>query len=342
MLRRKYPSWTDSSVWRRRAFTLVELLVVVGLILLVTAMGLYFVPSINNEQRATQAGTQLQQWIEITKQRAARDRAPRGIRLLPGTANNYQVTQLVYTEQPPDFWLGAGSTFSTGFSPAPPNGSGLPVVNFVGGTTTLTGGRGMPKNFLPNVPPPKGTKDPNAGRYPVQPGDRIALGGSEEIHSILAVSDTLQLTLVPPPPAGVGYATSTFINATQYRIIRQPRSIGDDPLQMPANIIIDCATRNVAGNVYDLQPYMQTQGYIDIMFSPDGRVIGQLAGLDKIILWVRDVTVFGGPGESPVQGDPALVCVYPRTGLVAAYPVDTFNSNTNPYLNTTTGRRSSQ
>jgi prepilin-type N-terminal cleavage/methylation domain-containing protein len=353
------PSLALQAGWNtpRAAYTLVELLVVIGIILVLAGMALYLVPSISSQQQATQAGTQLQQWIEIAKQRAGRDRAPRGIRLLPGTPNSMFVTQLEYIEQPPDFWLGPGSTFTTGVSAT----SGLPIVTFTGGTTTLSGGVGNPGKFLPNVPAPLGKPNPNAGSYPVQPGDRIALGSSEETHTILAVSNVMfnpakgininEITLVPPPPpmppgytntaiaCGLvppfsGYTPSSFTSASQYRIIRQPRTIGDDPLQMPANIVIDLTAR---GFGYDLT--MQAPG-IDLMFAPDGRLIGPLAAYDKIILWVRDTTVPDG------QNDPALVCIYPRTGLVAACLVDEayFISGgaATPYTFTANGRRSSQ
>ena len=39
--------------------------------------------------------------------------------------------------------------------------------------------------------------------------------------------------------------------------------------------------------------------------------------------------------------DPTLVCIYPRTGLIAAHPVDIANLGTNPYTFTVSGRRSS-
>jgi hypothetical protein len=228
--------------------------------------------------------------------------------------------------------------------------------------------------------------------------------------------------VAPVTVQALGYASS------QYRIIRQPRPIGDDPLQMPANIIIDLFPRLVQQGSYDLVPLttvvpknisagtqtvtpvsmpsnitvganlligvgpsqeivtalavtgttftakftfahavapfiftqppavpvivlppnqnpagLPYQGYLDIMFSPDGRVLGPLAGYDKIILWVRDVTVVGAAVDpAPAQNDPALVCIYPRTGLVAAHPVDSYLMNLSPYTFTTTGRRSSQ
>src|SRR5437868_2093965 len=86
------------SCGRRHGFTLVELLVVMGLLLVLAALAVMIIPSISNDQRATQGATQLQQWLEIAKQRAMRDRAPRGIRLVPGSIAG-QITELEYIEQ---------------------------------------------------------------------------------------------------------------------------------------------------------------------------------------------------------------------------------------------------
>jgi hypothetical protein len=63
-------------------------------------------------------------------------------------------------------------------------------------------------------------------------------------------------------------------------------------------------------------------------------VVNNLAAYDKIILWVRDINVADG------QGDPTLVVVYPRTGLIAAQPVDVTFITTSPYTFTSSGQRS--
>src|SRR5436309_2213860 len=96
----------------RAGFTLVELLVAIGLLLILMTLAVLIIPSINNAQQSTQAGTQLQQWLEIAKQSAMRDRAPRGIRLLRGQGglNPQQVTDLEFLEQPPDLYLGSVTT----------------------------------------------------------------------------------------------------------------------------------------------------------------------------------------------------------------------------------------
>jgi prepilin-type N-terminal cleavage/methylation domain-containing protein len=428
----------------RGGFTLIELLVVIGLILVLMSMGMFLVPSINSEQQATQAGTQLQQWLEIAKQRAGRDRAQRGVRLLLNGTNALQVTQLEYIEQPPDFFFGT-DTSGAGFAPNintsgvnnnPTTPGIVSRARCVADPTTTAFGPNTyfirfemfdsstppPNNVTPMqpTPAPKSLTLPRnlnakGAIAPVQPGDHLEFGG--QIYLIVGPVPTPNPPNASPSPSdtlivmselNTSVGLKTGFASTQYRIIRQPRPIGDDPLQMPANIIIDLMPRGLG---YDLVPPttavksqilagLQTitplsmQGittgtrlligaglasgpdaetvtvqsvtatgfvaqfanahpppssviivpaYLDILFSPDGRVLGPMAAYDKIILWVRDVTVQGAPGDPPpCQKDPALVCIYPRTGLVAAYPVDTYLVNSNPYTNTITGRRSSQ
>jgi prepilin-type N-terminal cleavage/methylation domain-containing protein len=297
----------------RAGFTLVELLVSITLILVLAGLAILFIPRINEGQNNTRAATQLQQWINIAKQMAAKDRAPRGIRLLPGKTNIVQVTDLEYIEEPEPYTLGAVAFTGGGSgylnlktqSTATVNAAGT-TVNFTNNSRLLTGGFTTP------------------GEYPVQPGDYLELAGVPyKINTINANGTRLTLTTAAP----------ASLVTTNYRILRQPRPIGDDPLQMAENIIIDLTPRGIAGGKYDL-PAPGTVG-LDILFAPDGRVIGSLAVYDQIILWVRDVTLADG------LGDPALVVIYPRTGLIAVHPVDTTNLTTSPYTFTTTGRRSS-
>jgi prepilin-type N-terminal cleavage/methylation domain-containing protein len=493
----------------RSGFTLVELLVVMGLILLLLTLVLYLVPTLQTEQQATQAGTMLQQWIEIAKQRAARDRAPRGIRLNLNGANSLQVTQLEYIEQPPDFFFGTNNTVAGYASSIGVNGGPNP------GVVSRARSVYIPPALRPNTntywikfemfdpqtlqctdlfqpPPPIGSpfalpRDLQAkgAIAPVQMLDHLEFGGN--VYLVLGIApkppkynvqstDTLIVaseqnanvglkvpsvppasitinSIIPPGvqtvtpsamPAEIGVGATVMVDAgtpfaecvtvtgvtpqsftamfkqhptspvsmtvlgyasTQYRIIRQARPIGDDPLQMPANMIIDLYPRGlgydlvplltvvkanifpglrtvtpqsmntimvgtrlqigsgpsaetvtvlgVTGTTFTAQftgahpgtaaapiPVIALPPYFDILFSPDGRVLTTLATYDKIILWVRDVLAQGAPGDPPpAQNDPALVCIYPRTGLVAAFPVDTYLVNSNPYTFTNIGRR---
>src|SRR5262245_31535198 len=66
----------------RGGFTLIELVVVMTLILALAAITVAFLPKVQESQRASTGADHLQGALLIAKQRALRDQAPRGLRLL--------------------------------------------------------------------------------------------------------------------------------------------------------------------------------------------------------------------------------------------------------------------
>jgi prepilin-type N-terminal cleavage/methylation domain-containing protein len=343
---------------QRSGFTLVELLVVITIILVLAALVVFIIPNVNDNLQATNAAAQLQQWLEVAKQRAARDRSLRGLRLLPGSGTTTQVTDLVYLVQADDYYLGFKQVNDPLAAAAnPPVKKTIysrATLNNVAGAGVVTFDMFDPETGIANPPqaptPPRTVAKAGqaAALNPVQVGDHIVFDGGGPVYQIAAVTapagaitgGTLTLATAFPPTVAAGYTTM------EYRIIRQPRPDGDEQLQMPQNVIIDVSGKGTQNGVSfpTLAPYdlTMTATGIDIMFTPDGRVTGTLAGMDKIILWVRDKTVAGD------QGDPTLVVVYPRTGLIAAQPVDLSNynsvtlTNSTPYTFTKTGVRSSE
>src|SRR5690348_16495762 len=65
----------------RRGLTLVELLTVMALMAILAALAIRFLPTGAASARESRAGMSLQGWLNIAKQRALRDQAPRGLRL---------------------------------------------------------------------------------------------------------------------------------------------------------------------------------------------------------------------------------------------------------------------
>jgi prepilin-type N-terminal cleavage/methylation domain-containing protein len=334
----------DKLSGRRCAFTLVELLVAVGLLLILATLALSIIPNVSQSQNTARAAAQLQQWIEIAKSRAARDRIPRGIRLIcPPLPARPLIVQLEYIELPEPYTLHGFSSVTGTLKPSTAQvPGGGQTVTFTNNTKTLRGGVGI--SLL----------NPQPQLWPVQNGDYIELAGVVYQINGSPVNDTLlNLTTTVPAP----------VVTTNYKIIRQARPIGDDLMEMPQNIAIDLQWRFInsptplasfpgpwpppSGSIpgpWDL-PISPPQP-LDIIFAPDGRVIpgpapansggANLASFDKIVLWVRDITLPDG------QGDPTLVVIYPRTGLIAAQPVDVDYLATSPYTFTTSGQRSSE
>ena len=310
----------------RAGFTLIELLVAIALLAVLVGLAIKIIPGVTDGQQTIRAATQLQQWIEIAKQQAASTRSPRGIRFVFNSANPTQIIQLEFVEQPDPYTLGAVPDLTKPtlniVKPSVANVTGTSVTTSTSNIKTLTGGLSTPL------------------LYPVQTNDASS--------SWPAWFTALRMFQVPPSyrcerawSAGMRQFTGSPVHHQLYRIISQPRPLGDDPMQMTQDVFIDLKPRGIsAGGIagkYDLPVPTGTQP-LDIIFAPDGRVmptvVNNLAAYDKIILWVRDSNVADG------LGDPTLIVVYPRTGLIAAHPVDVAYINSSPYTFTSLGRRS--
>src|SRR5438067_973411 len=69
------------SVANRSAFTLVEMLVVIAVIVALLSLVAAVAPRFGERQRPSRGAGQVQSWLNLAKQRALRDQRPRGIRL---------------------------------------------------------------------------------------------------------------------------------------------------------------------------------------------------------------------------------------------------------------------
>jgi prepilin-type N-terminal cleavage/methylation domain-containing protein len=306
----------------RAAFTLVELLVVMFLLALLAGLVFLLVPNINDQARAPRGAVMLQQWLQIAKNNAMRDRTNWGIRLTVKTMpdpNNANVTLTVatdaqYIQQPGDFVVLPGVANDLGGNPLPirriyttTNPQTIALEPGPATAADFSGGFGLPPSNL----------------WPVQAGDYLEVNGGLP-HQITGLPDTLTLTLASPLPAAIPQANPVM----NYRIIRAPRVQGEDQLQMPADIIIDLGTNAAYNNPLPKDPLTNT---IDILFSPSGAVIGRGTSTDSIYLWVRDSTL-------PLfLGDNTLVAVQVRTGATFAYPVNNAAGG-DPYAFAKTGR----
>jgi prepilin-type N-terminal cleavage/methylation domain-containing protein len=145
---------------QRQGFTLMELLIAMTIMLFIAGITMAFLWSTNWQyQNATRGAEQLQGWLLIAKQRALRDGAPRGVRLLGDPSNPQFVTQLQYIEQPNDYTQGFAEVKDPSTLPPPQTGTWatgspiLPGLGLIGPTA------GYPFNPYINPPPPATPSD---------------------------------------------------------------------------------------------------------------------------------------------------------------------------------------
>ena len=267
---------------RRGGFTLVEMLVVILLLLILATLTVALTPRFAGQQNLAKGAQQLQGWLLIAKQRARRDQMPTGVRLIPDAVGRVRELHLV---QVPDHFKGGTVEVNGNMV----NGSG---VNFWGEYT----GSASDQWF-----------------WPVQPGDYFEVKGGGLVHRISAVQ-AAQLTLESAVPNRI-YATE------DYRVIRRPRLLsGESAMLLPPDIGIDLATNQQYGNAL---PASNPDRSVDLLFAPSGELINGVTSTPFVGLWLRDTTA-DGPGGLPAEfgGDPVLIAVQKKTGLIGVQPVN--------------------
>jgi prepilin-type N-terminal cleavage/methylation domain-containing protein len=317
----------------RRAYTLIEVLVVIAVFLLLAALGYAIVPRMFSGQRRLSAVDQVSQWLVTARQRAKRDGVPTGLRLLLETDDAGRVV------------LEDGSALVRRLQfvqqPEPLTGGWVTPEGVVGGQCRrVRAGVVAFRNvdFLGGA----GTVDQQL----VQPGDYLELRGGGSVHRIAGVTAN-QLSL-----SDTTVTDRQFEPTTNYRIIRQPRPLeGEKILEIPGGTVIDLGppslTDVTTGQPLSFLSSSPTRSVkvperivgggssprrlvLEILFAPGGAMLSPHPG--KMILWLRDPAA--RPGEPKAE---SLIAVPASTGFVGVYEVA---PGASPYQNTEDGRAS--
>jgi prepilin-type N-terminal cleavage/methylation domain-containing protein len=307
----------ESAKARRPAFTLVEMIVVLTIMLILTVIAVAVAPRFQENQRVVKAADLISQWLLTAKQLALRNQVATGVRLNPDQANPFFVRELEYIQQPDDFYVQPGVDLINS-----------PQVRRI--LIARSSSSSMPPPYydlvdLEPVPPPPapqptvvadfsgGFGPTNPNLWPVQLGDFIEYQGTGLVHRIIGVS-AMTLQLDP-----FGAPTSQIVTSIrQYRIIRSPRVLtGETPLQLPKDVAID-GTPKFSGDPFGFLPP------VDILFSPSGGVLSPAGVGGKIIFWIRDTSK-----DPSAPGEQFLVVIQVRTGFIAVHPVDVYSGS--PY-----------
>ena len=296
--------------------TLFEIVVVIGLIALLAGILILMWPNFLNQQAAVQGTVDLQGYLGVAAANARRDQVVWGVRLLAGATTPTLVTSCQYLRQPDDFFL-PGST----------------IQSVSGSIVTFTDGIAPGSSQTLTLDFTNGEGDPTL--YAVQPGDFLIVNGGGQPYQIAPSGVTQKtLTLLSPPQISPAPGST-------YRIIRSPRVTGDEVLNLPSNVVVDLALNTgssplLTTPVTNLLPVDPTNGNLDILFAPSGKLFTPVVGSDPFLaLWVRNVNA-----RSAFELAPRILAVFVNTGLVSAHvPNNIPNAGVlDPYLLVRQGR----
>lgn len=346
---------TRSPLRPRPAFTLIELLIVIGLIVLLASLAAMFLPNLDRNKGVPNATTQLEGWIRLGRNQALRDAVPTGIRLIQDPNNPTRANAIQYIVQP---------------EPIAPRGTvtqnGVPMRIAVLITTPANPPTLPPYPLLSPASAILVLLDPTTGQ-PVSswnwddaqtpqifPGDFFELTASPNVVARITAGPGPS-PLFPQAPRcmitldrGIdGTDVAPLILTDGFRIIRAPRPLAGEPLlQMHRDVFIDltwcypCPIQltDINGNAVNTgsPPYGNgvtyfqqwgPSGPMDVLFNSSGNVASAPTG--QLILCVQHV-------DRP--NDRLFVVIQTRTGKVTAVNWADFGND--PYAFARDGRGS--
>lgn len=313
----------------RAAFTLVELLIVIGIMILLTTVTIMSVNLSNDADRVRAGARQLQSLIAGARDRAIHAKDLRGVRLIRDPNDNHAVNAFQY--------VGAPAKFSVG------------TVNILTKKAVATAdGRQVqgPGNFITfknqglikvgsRIEIPKGT-----GRWYTIAGFPTSIPGFTQLQQ--------DFILLSEPYAGFGSPSGAGDSNLTYELELQPQPLPDSiPVQLPKGVVVDLDGSQLPPN---WRPRVFQGGYsnqMDIMFSakglPTGDVVSSgfgmihfhMADVGDVVTWKQIAGRTSGnyfgtavvPADVPgakavVKRSRILVSVATRSGNITVAPVN--------------------
>ena len=343
---------------RRAGFTLVELLVAIGLAIVITAVTVAVLNTgVIESQRVISSADRVSGWLITAKNRAKRDGRPRGVRFFRSATDANLLTEAEYIETPvpynpnPTAAINGGrivfvyGTDANGVVNArwayyvndtPANllgefdqqvavGDLMYVPEFGTSYKLLAAPGALPLNASSNAPYafPQAT---------VQVGPTAPGAPNARLLTLSSYPD-LGAAHSPPIPSGASPPPQACYTTYGFSFQKTPRPLFGEPLlQLSPDAVIDARNRispplgSEKVTSLNVTNPSTTPGDFDVLFAPSGQVLNQTVGL--LAFLVRDPNK---PEGIPLSLDPysdfdnagqmALVAVYTKTGAVATHPV---------------------
>jgi prepilin-type N-terminal cleavage/methylation domain-containing protein len=319
-----------------RAFTLVELLVVITILLLLSSLALAVFHTGRSSDRMRSASRVVQSAFLGARDRAQLAKDQRGVRLVRDTTDPTLATGFVYVQPLP--LQTAGNTLAT------PSADNVAVTTPPAGATAtlivISGPAGAAwfQQDRAGIWPPAQVQVRIPSSQSTAAGPWLQLQRQSNTPPCWGTQDAsgnLNLVLQTPSPSGPIPATDSRASIDV--------QLGNDllpfhqPISLSSGCVIDLArssanVQTLAGVGTGFNPP------VDVMFSPRGQIAGSLQGLGPLHFLLRDLRD-AAAGLDPTsvaqsqqaRGDLLVLTVVPQTGLVQVFeadPTDAVNNAT--------------
>ncbi len=243
----------NATVVSRNAFTLIELMVVIAIMIALTITTLAFYPS-RTANSAIDGVNQLKTYVSTAKSRAMRDREVRGIRLIHDQNDPPNTLSIIQFLEIPE--------------PFVPEGSKDPKTGIVTNNAQIQTTTGADVFFI---------KYDVSGE--LSAGDYFELSGEQSPHKIVKI---WQVAAQWWAVQCVSPITQTTTRTDGYKFIRHPRPLlGEPTLHLPRDVSVSSV------NGLNM-PTPNPDGSYDILFTSSGQVLYPLGG--RIVLWISNHT----------------------------------------------------
>ena len=291
----------------RTAMTLVELLVVMAIIVIFTAMTAAFYPANQADRELSRFSNTVQSALLSARNRAKADRLPTGIRFYDSDANG-KVDSVVLIQKPAPL-----DAYTVGIAPNPSSLSANIVER-----TPMSGIFDAYITF-PNIT----FANPFPNLNIINPGDFVALDSGD----VAKIDSLIQPTMANPNPNTVysafgsyssGFSSSLAGLPTKFKVYRSAVELsGDTPFEL--SNIIDIFFGPSSLSVVPVS--VTVAGAYDIIFNPDGSLNNSTS---EVYLHLHNFEAFIGTAPSYSDGNfsrDAILAVRKMSGSIGVYEV---------------------
>jgi prepilin-type N-terminal cleavage/methylation domain-containing protein len=269
----------------RSGFTLIELLVVVSIIVILLTMTVMAVKFTTDADRVRGAAGQVQSFLAGARDRAIYSKEPRGVRFFVSPENPRAVTTMAYIA-PGGTWSSPENSGNVRLERIDGNKDGdfdddVDLVTRVHGTQNPGWWNLKRRGWLVDGLRIRIPKGPTGNWYPID---------TRLIDVTVAPTSDQVLLLQIPYADGGNKGQFVAHENTTYEIELPAKLLAQDPAILPDSVVIDLDGSKIPDGWRPQVPQngLQYSGYMDLIFSPRGSIIGDAAGAGVIHLYVGD------------------------------------------------------